>query len=127
MTDPQIFWLNDRPYLLHRSVGKGGFGEVHRVEMMLPLGMEVRRKPKTGAFVLDADGSVCVQLTKERPVPIAADRSSLPSGAATMEHQRGVLVATDEGVAKALQVSEPAPDSMFLHTYRRVAADRDPI
>ena len=60
VTDPQLFWLNNRPFVLERSVGKGGCGEVFSAEMMLPLGMEVRRN-EDGAFVLDGDGRVCVQ------------------------------------------------------------------
>ena len=81
---------------------------------MLPRGMEVRRKPKTGAFVLDADGRVCVklqELTNDRPMPMAADKSSPSGRAATMDHQQDV-VAADEAVAKALKLSEAAPDSM---------------
>ena len=91
-------------------MGKGGFGEVHRVEMMLPLGMEVRRNPTSGAFVLDAEGRVCVQLTKDVvSVPTAACNSS--SSAATMERREGI-VAADEAVAKALELSKAAPKSM---------------
>ena len=47
-TDPQLFWMNNRPFLIHRSVGKGGFGEVYEAEMMLPPGMEVIRNPRYG-------------------------------------------------------------------------------
>ena len=123
VTDPEIFWLNSRPYLLQCSVGKGGFGEVHRVEMMLPLGMEVRRNPKTGAFVLDEDGRVCVRLTEERSVPVTADKSS---GAANMGHQRGGdAVAAGEAVAKALQLSEAAPDSMRFFSLKETVEDAD--
>ena len=126
VTDPQIFWLNNRPYLLQASVGKGGFGEVHRVEMMLPLGMAVQRKPKTGAFVLDADGRVCVHLTKqERPyagIAVPADRSS-PSGTMECQREGDVPVAADEGVAKALQLSEAAPDSMKFFSHKETVVE----
>ena len=40
-TDEEIFWLNQRPYTMHRLLGRGGFGEVHEVEMLLPCGLEV--------------------------------------------------------------------------------------
>ena len=137
VTDPQIFWLNNRPYLLQCSVGKGGFGEVHRVEMMLPLGMEVCRDAKTGAFVLDEDGKVWVRRTNERSVPITSParavttcHKSPPSGSANMGSQRGdgggdVVVAADEAVAKALQLSEAAPDSMkfFSRKQEEVVGD----
>ena len=131
VTDPELFWLNERPYLLQRSVGKGGFGEVHMVEMMLPLGMSVRRRPKTGAFVLDADGRVCVQLTKD--APIAADKSS-PSGPAIVAHQRTALLrpgapgevpAADDALATALQLSEAAPDSMKFFNIKETLEDVD--
>ena len=65
VTDCQLFWMNKRPYLVHGSVGKGAFGEVYKVEMMLPVGMEVRRHAdagagrQTGDLVLEEDGKVC--------------------------------------------------------------------
>ena len=134
MTDPEIFWLNERPYLLNRAVGKGGFGEVHMVEMMLPLGMSVRRRPKTGAFALDADGRVCVQLTKD--VPIVADESSSSGPATTVAPQReplvrpstsGEVVAADpdDSVTTVLQLSEAAPESMKFFKIQETLEDID--
>ena len=108
VTDPQLFWLNDRPYLLQRSVGKGGFGEVHRVEMMLPLGMEVGRDA-SNSVVLDEEGRVRVHQTKtpeESPVVDVGERS------------RGNRTESDAALEEALQLSEAAPDSMKFYDDR---------
>ena len=131
VTDPELFWLNERPYLLKRAVGKGGFGEVHMVEMMLPLGMSVQRRPKTGAFALDADGRVCVQLTKG--VPIVADKSS-PSAPAIVAPQReplarpstpGEVAVADDSVTTVVQLSEAAPESMNFFKIQETLEDID--
>ena len=52
-TDPRIFWLNKRPYWVHRLLGKGGFGEVHEVEMLLPTGLEVEWCKDGGRILAD--------------------------------------------------------------------------
>ena len=119
VTDPQLFWMNNRPFLLHRSVGKGGFGEVYKAEMMLPPGMEVSRNPRTGAFILDEQGRVEVHLTTQRgptpedpAQPIEDEASSsgptpAPSGV-SIEN----IGAPDEEVVEALKLSGAVPASM---------------
>ena len=64
VTDGNLFWLNSRPYAIHECIGKGGFGEVHRVELLVPFGMEVQRDLETRAIVIDDDGKVCVRLAE---------------------------------------------------------------
>ena len=59
-TDPDLFWLNRRPFLIHTSCGKGAFGDVFKVEMMVPLGYEVGRDAN-GSPVFEADGFVAVR------------------------------------------------------------------
>ena len=105
-TDPQLFWMNNRPFLLHRRVGKGGFGEVYRAEMMLPPDTEVSRDPTTGAFILDKDGRVEVHRRdraagpEEDPLP-TEDKSSGPAASAGSIENIGA--ASDENeVANAL-------------------------
>ena len=53
--DPSLFWLSNRPYKITRLLGKGGFGEVHEVEMLIPKGLEVVWTDK-GEPELDQDG-----------------------------------------------------------------------
>ena len=119
MTDPQLFWMNHRPFLLHRSVGKGGFGEVYRAEMMLPPGMDVNRNPTTGGFISDETGRIEVvrqQRTPDDPL-LTEDRSSPSDPASSTEVIENTGVPDDdEEVAKALELSEAAPASMnFFH------------
>ena len=47
--DPRIAWVNGRPYLAHDFLGQGGFGQVYRVELLIPVGMKC---------ALDEDGDV---------------------------------------------------------------------
>ena len=44
---PQVAWLNQRPYYIHQCLGRGGFAEVYRAELLIP---EATR------CVWDADG-----------------------------------------------------------------------
>ena len=37
--DDRIFWLNHRPYLLKKFLGAGGFGQVYKVELLVPPGL----------------------------------------------------------------------------------------
>ena len=119
VTDPKIFWMNNRPLLLHRSVGKGGFGEVYRAEMMLPPGLEVSRDLSTGGFILDEAGRIEVrrqQRTPDDPLPTEVTSSSSspapPPPAESIEN----IGAPGAGVAEALELSEAAPASMhFFH------------
>ena len=46
-TSHMIFWLNGRPHLTHSFLGKGGFAEVYKVELLIPVGTVV---------ALDGDG-----------------------------------------------------------------------
>lgn len=38
-SSPRIFWLNGRPYLCHSFLGRGGFADVWKVELLVPAGM----------------------------------------------------------------------------------------
>lgn len=37
----RIAWLNQRPYFVHQFIGRGGFAEVYKAELLIPEGMEV--------------------------------------------------------------------------------------
>ena len=132
VTDPKLFWMNNRPFLLHRSVGKGGFGEVYRAEMMLPPGVEVSRNPTTGAFILDEQGRVevhrlTIHTPDEDPLP-TEDKSSPSTGPAASPSAGSIenIGASDEEVAKALELSEATPASMnFFHVEEIIVENND--
>ena len=65
VTDTRITWMNGRPYLVHGLLGKGGFGEVFSVEMLLPVGLEVVFS-ENGDIEIDEKGCVSVT-TKQKP------------------------------------------------------------
>ena len=125
-TDPQLFWMNNRPFLLHRIVGKGGFGKVYSAELLLPPGMEVSRNPTTGGFFVDGAGRVEVrrqQRAPEDPLP-TEDRPS-PSGNAPPTDFMENTGASDEDVTEALGLSEPAPASMNFFHVEELTANAD--
>ena len=134
-SDPQLFWMNNRPFLLHRSVGKGGFGEVFRAEMMLPPGMEVSRDPTTGALILDEHGRVEVRLTRRSaslddplpndPLPTEGTPSSPPGAAAAAGVIESIGAAPDEEVATALELSEAVPESMNFFVVEEITEKAD--
>ena len=119
VTDPQLFWMNNRPFFLHRSVGSGGFGEVFRAEMLLPPGMEVSRDPTTGGFISDEAGRIEVGRQQRRSDdPLPTGPTSSPSDPAPSPSAESIddTGARDEEVAMALELSEAAPASMnFFH------------
>ena len=67
-TDPELFWLNRRPFLIHTSCGKGAFGDVFKVEMMVPLGYEVARDAD-GFPVFEENGLVAVRPSSSEEPP----------------------------------------------------------
>ena len=135
VTDPQLFWMNNRPFLLHRPIGKGGFGEVFRAEMMLPPGMEVSRDPTTGALILDEHGRVEVRLTRRSaslddplpndPLPTEGTPSSPPGAAAAAGVIESIGAAPDEEVATALELSEAVPESMNFFVVEEITEKAD--
>ena len=65
-SDARIFWLSRRPYWIHRLLGKGGFGEVYEVEMLLPQGLAVNWE-ENGDFNFDDEG--CIMLKEQEDSP----------------------------------------------------------
>ena len=129
-TDPQLFWMNNRPFFLHRSVGRGGFGEVFRAEMLLPSGLEVSRDPTTGGFISDETGRIEVvrrQRTPDDPLP--TEVTSAPSGPAPPPPAESIEFentgAPGEGVAMALELSEAAPASMKFFNVEDLTENAD--
>ena len=125
-TDPQLFWMNNRPFFLHRSIGKGGFGEVYRAEMLLPPGMDVGRNPTTGGFISDGVGRIEVvrqQRASDEPVPTGD--SSPPSDPAPSTEFVENTGVPDEEVAKALELSEAAPASMSFFNVEEITDNAD--
>ena len=126
VTDPQLFWMNNRPFLLHRSVGKGGFGEVYRAEMLLPPGLEVSRNPTTGGFITDGAGRIEVGRHQRAPEdPLPTEDGSSPSGPAPSTEFIENTGVPDEEVAKALELSEAAPASMNFFNVEEIANNAD--
>ena len=66
--DPNIFWLNSRPYWLGRLLGRGGFGEVHEVELLLPLGLMVDWGDD-GGLQFDENGCIVLKESEESEQP----------------------------------------------------------
>ena len=82
-SDTGIFRMNGRPYWVHGLLGRGGFGEVFKVEMLLPEGLEVAFSENGDIEIDDEDGCVLVrqkQMVAERE-PQETDR--LPPADAT--------------------------------------------
>ena len=126
VTDPQLFWMNHRPFLLHRSVGKGGFGEVYRAEMLLPPGLEVSRNPTTGGFITDGAGRIEVGRHQRAPEdPLPTEDGSSPSGPAPSTEFIENTGVPDEEVSKALELSEAAPASMNFFHVEELTANAD--
>ena len=69
--------------------------------MLLLPNTEVQRDPETGELVLDEEGRVCVQLLTDKD-------NNGPSGTGTVGGGSG----NNEHVAKTLELSEAAPESM---------------
>ena len=61
--------MNDRPYWVHGPLGKGGFGEVFKVEVLLPAGLEVAFSESGDIEIDEDDGCMMV-----RPKQTAAER-----------------------------------------------------
>ena len=41
LEDPALLWMNERPYRICRALGKGGFGYVTKVELLIPFGFRL--------------------------------------------------------------------------------------
>lgn len=123
MTSHQLFWLNSRPFILHGSVGKGGYGEVFKAEMMLPPGMQVGRNAETGAFILNEDGRVCVTEKDLRAAEPEDQEPSDPMGGVRRTNVGAPTTEVSAEVAKALELSEVTPDSMDFCSLEEAGKD----
>ena len=76
--------MNGRPYWVHGPLGKGGFGEVFKVEVLLPAGLEVAFSENGDIEIDEEDGCMLVrpkQTAAEPREPQETDR--LPPADAT--------------------------------------------
>ena len=129
--------MNNRPFLLHGSVGKGGFGEVFKCEMMLPSGLQVSRNPATGALVFDKQGRAEVALLQpERPSsvpvphPLVVPVRATPTEQAEIEedtssHLFGVAVERSFRGSRNVAAADEQP-SERCYTKSVAAADEQP-
>ena len=67
-SDTRIFRMNGRPFWVHGPLGKGGFGEVFKVEVLLPAGLEVAFSENGDIEIDEEDGCMLV-----RPKQTAAE------------------------------------------------------
>ena len=67
-SDMRIFQMNGRPYWVHGPLGKGGCGEVFKVEVLLPAGLEVAFSENGDIEIDEEDGCMLV-----RPKQTAAE------------------------------------------------------
>ena len=74
--DPNILRMNGRPYWVHGLLGKGGYGEVFTVEMLLPAGLEVAFS-ENGDIKIDAEDG-CMLLKPKKSVCEPQETGRLP-------------------------------------------------
>ena len=138
-TDPEIFWLNNRPFWMHGLLGTGGFATVFKAEMLVPFGFKVARDA-LGGLIFDDEGCVAVHRSEEstnfcsRAVLSDEDCSAAevrgPAETTTMSSSSGVSLSvehherdSESGAGRgssggsselhqALELSEPPPKSM---------------
>ena len=73
--DMRLFRMNGRPYWVHGPLGKGGFGEVFKVEVLLPAGLEVAFSEKGDIEIDEEDGCMFVKPKAVEPLePQETDR-----------------------------------------------------
>ena len=120
-TDPGIYWLNSRPYWVHRLLGKGGFGEVHEVEMLLPRGLEVDWDEK-GDLSFDEGGCVAVRQSSVDP---AGEGSRLLAHGGGHEDRKNIQLPPSEvpqAEVPSLPMSMTTSESMWFSEVRREQA-----
>ena len=94
--DPGHAWMNGRPYNVLGFLGKGGFGIVHKVELLTPLGFTVEYDE---AGLLDFDGK---SMTTLKPITNSSGPIAVPAAEAPKLNRSGVCFA--------LKKMEPGPE-----------------
>ena len=132
VTDPTLFWMNARPFAVHRSVGRGGFGEVYSVELLLPADGDRagRAVPVCGEEEFD---TLCTDAVDDTTKSMVQPRTiTMPMRSSFQEHEalpRAFGVGRKNGVSApdtAFQgvLSGAVPDSMkFSTTMARSCAE----
>ncbi len=71
--DPAHVWMNERPYNVLRFLGQGGFGIVHKVELLTPWGFTVDPLSCDEAGLPDFEGKTTTPLKRRTsysgPIP----------------------------------------------------------
>ena len=101
INDARVAWVKDRPYFVHKPLGRGGFGQVLQVELLVPAEMRCVLDAN-GDFLVDGEGLLLLE-----PDVVVGDVGRNTSGAGRKLEQGGGSREDD--------VESDAPDPSFLH------------